>query len=179
MPVPRLKRSYKSRLGAAARGRLKFVCPNPPGGFRSQPGRWRPDPGAREQAGGFGFIVAGCKAGPDGLLQQASAAAREIGTKLRISLTADVQTADEAAATAVTASLKTSDSVNAARKPTRTDRHRPRFTSSGADRRAAFLSRRWAMSGRSATGVTSSALWSSAAGPASERLDWNLPPWPA
>ena len=93
----------------------------------------------REQAGGFGFIVAGCKA-PDGLLQQANAAAREISTKLRISLTADVVTADEAAATAVTASLKTGDSVNAARKPTRPDRQRPRFTSSGADRRAAFLS---------------------------------------
>jgi GGDEF domain-containing protein len=93
----------------------------------------------REQAGGFGFIVAGGKAA-DGLLQQASAAAREIGTKLRISLTADVQTADDAAASAVTASLKTSDSVSAARKPTRPDRQRPRFTSSGADRRAAFLS---------------------------------------
>jgi GGDEF domain-containing protein len=94
----------------------------------------------REQAGGFGFIVAGCQAAPDGLLQQASAAAREIGTKLRISLTADVLTADEAAATAVAASLKTSDSLNAARKPIRPDRQRPRFTSSGADRRAAFLS---------------------------------------
>jgi GGDEF domain-containing protein len=94
----------------------------------------------REKAGGFGFIVVGYKAGPDELLQQASAAAREIGTKLRISLSADVLTADEAAATAVIASLKTSDSVNAARKPARPDRQRPRFTSSGADRRAAFLS---------------------------------------
>jgi GGDEF domain-containing protein len=109
-------------------------------GFRERLARAGTLTPLREQAGGFGFIVAGCKAGADGLLQQASAAAREIGTKLRISLTADVLTADEAAATAVTASLKTSDSVNAARKPTRPDRQRPRFTSSGADRRAAFLS---------------------------------------
>jgi GGDEF domain-containing protein len=109
-------------------------------GFRERLARVGTLTPLREQAGGFGFIVAGCKAGPDGLLQQASAAAREIGTKLRISLTADVLTAAAAAATAVTASLKTSDSVNAARKPTRPDRQRPRFTSSGADRRAAFLS---------------------------------------
>jgi GGDEF domain-containing protein len=108
-----------------------------------------------EKAGGFGFIVVGCRAGPGGLLQQATAAAREIGTKLQINLSADVMTADEAAATAVTASLKNSDSPNATREPTRPDRERPRFTSSGADRRAAFLSlaRRYGVDPDSAAGL--------------------------
>lgn len=94
----------------------------------------------REKAGGFGFVVEGCRAGPDGLRQQAGAAAREIGTKLRIDLSAEVLAADEAAATAVADSLKTGDSATAARKPMRPEGQRPRFTSSGADRRAAFLS---------------------------------------
>src|SRR5579871_3137680 len=52
----------------------------------------------RERAGGFGFVVVGCKVSPGGLLQQATAAAREIGAKLGITLRADVQSADEAAA---------------------------------------------------------------------------------
>ncbi len=94
----------------------------------------------REKAGGFGFIVVGYKAGPGGLLQQATATAREIGTKLGIGLRADLVTADEAAATAVMTNIKNGESQNAAREPTRPERQRPRFTSSGADRRAAFLS---------------------------------------
>jgi GGDEF domain-containing protein len=124
-------------------------------GFRERLARAGTLTPLREQAGGFGFIVTGCQAGPDGLLQQATSAAREIGTKLQLSLTAAVLTADEAAATAVTASLKTSDSQNAARDPIRPDRQRPRFTSSGADRREAFLSlaRRYGVDPDSAVGL--------------------------
>jgi len=93
----------------------------------------------RDRAGGFGFVVVGCKLPPAGLLQQAAAAARETGGKLGITLRADVQTADEAAALAVMGDLRNRDSVDTAREPAKVERPRPRFTSSGEDRRAAFL----------------------------------------
>ena len=94
----------------------------------------------RDRAGGFGFVVMGCKVPPGSLLQQAAAAAKDIGAKLGINLKAEVQTADEAAALAVMGDLRNGDSVAAAREPAKVDRPRPRFSSSGEDRRAAFLS---------------------------------------
>ncbi len=94
----------------------------------------------RDRAGDFGFVVMDCKVPPGILHQQATAAAREIGARLGINLKAEVQTADEAATLAVKDDLRNKDSVAAAREPGIVDRQRPRFSSSGADRRAAFLS---------------------------------------
>ena len=94
----------------------------------------------RDRAGGFGFVVMGCTLPPGGLLQRAAAAAGEIGVRLGITLRAEIQTADEAAALAVMGDLRNGDSIAAAREPARVERPRPRFTSSGEDRRAIFLS---------------------------------------
>ncbi len=112
-----------------------------------------------DKASSFGFLVTGSEAAPasdSALAAAARSVAKWIRKKLRVSLTAEVMSAEDAATSAVVADLGRQDSATAARTSSATPgRPQARFTSTGTDRREAFLSlaQRFGLAKEAATGL--------------------------